>query len=239
MKLKLIAKKKEAENTKSFLFEPEKEFDFLPGQYFYFTLPKLNYKDSRGATRHFTIANSPTEGKNIFIATRMRKSSGFKKTLDEMEIGSLIEGEGPSGIFVLDENDKGPHVFLAGGIGITPFRSIVKNVVDKKLKTPIHLIYSNSTPEQITFRSELEKWAKKSRNIRLDMTCSQTEGSKEKWGGLTGRIDENLIKKLVPDISKQTFWVCGPPAMVDAMEKALGKLRITSDKVHSEKFSGY
>lgn len=238
MKLKLINKKREAENTKSFLFEPEKGFDFLPGQYFYFTLPDLKYEDGRGATRHFTIASSPTEGKNIFIATRMRKSSGFKKTLDELGIGSLIQGEGPSGTFIVDENEPGPHVFLAGGIGITPFRSIIKYAIDKKLQQPMHLIYSNSTPEQIAFRKELEKWTKENNHFKLDMTVTKSEG-KSGWKGLTGRIDEAMIKKLVDDTSESTFWVCGPPAMVDGMEKALGKLRITSDKVRSEKFSGY
>lgn len=238
MKLKLVNNLKEAQGTKSFLFEPEKGFDFLPGQYFYFTLPKLKYEDARGATRHFTIANSPTEGKNIFITTRMRESSGFKKTLDEMEIGSLLEGEGPNGTFIVDENEPGPHVFLAGGIGITPFRSIIKCAIDKKSRQSIHLIYSNSIPEQITFKKELERWAKENNNFKLDMTITKPEG-KNKWKGLMGKIDETMIKKLVSEIKRVTFWICGPPAMVDGMEKALGKLRITSDKVRSEKFSGY
>ena len=134
---------------------PDKEFEFLAGQYIYLTLPKLNYPDPRGATRHFTISSSPTELPKICITTRIRVESGFKKTLDEVEAGVSIEADAPFGEFTLNENDLTPQVFIAGGIGITPFRSMLKYVFDKKLPIPIALIYSNSTPEQITFKSEL------------------------------------------------------------------------------------
>lgn len=239
MKLKLIEKRKEAQGTKSFFFEPQKDFDYLPGQYFYITVPKLKYKDSRGATRHFTLSSSPTEEKIIRITTRVRKDSGYKQTLDELKIGTEIEGEGPEGTFVLDEKEKGPHVFIAGGIGITPFRSMIKYAIDKNTSTEIHLIYSNSLPEQITFRKELENWAKKSDNIKIDMTVTKPEESKEKWNGLAGRIDEKMIKSQIPNLKSQTFWICGPPAMVDAMEKIMGELDLSASRVRSEKFSGY
>lgn len=239
MKLKLVEKREEAQGTKSFFFETEKEIKYLPGQFFYFTLPKLTYKDARGATRHFTLSSSPTEGKIIRMTTRMRKESGYKKTLDELEIGVTIEGEGPSGEFILDENEPGPHVFLTGGIGITPFRSIIKYHLDKDLLTKIHFIYSNKTPELISFREELEEWAKGNDNFKLDLVITQPEDSKKPWKGLRGRIDETMIRKLVGDVSKPTFWICGPPAMVDGMEKQMGKLKVSIGKVRSEKFTGY
>jgi ferredoxin-NADP reductase len=236
MKLKLLKRKQEAEGTKSFLFRPEKKVNFQPGQYFYLSLPKLNYKDKKGPTRHFTIASSPTEGENLLFATRMRESSGFKKTLDEIKIGSEIDGEGPEGSFILDEKEPGPHVFLAGGIGITPFRSFIKYNIDKKLKTSLTLLYSNSTEKLITFREELEAWSKKYGNFSLFQTISKPEG---KWDGLKGRIDEKMINKLKIDTSKSTFWVAGPEVFVKAMEKVLGKLGVTSDRVRSEDFPGY
>lgn len=247
MKLKLVDKKQEAQGTKSFFFETEKEFDFLPGQYFYLTLPKLNYKDPRGATRHFTISSSPTEGKVIRIATRIREQSGYKRTLDELKINDMIEGDGPEGTFVLDEKEKGPHTMLAGGIGITPFRSMVKYSLDKqslllrskKLNTSIYLIYSNPTPKLITFRKELEKWSKSSAYFSLNMTITRPENSKEKWKGLTERIDEQILKSQITNLKSQTFWLCGSPVFVDAMEKILGNLNIGSGSVRSEKFSGY
>ena len=239
MKLKLVEKRDEAKGTKSFFWETEKPVNYLAGQYFYFTLPSLNYPDPRGATRHFTLSSSPTEGNLLRNTTRIREESGFKKTLDDLEIGTLIEGEGPNGTFILDEAEPGPHVFLAGGIGITPFRSMIKYAADKNLNTQIHLIYSNSIPEEIAFRAELDGLAKSWPNLKLDMTVTKPEESKEPWKGLTGRIDENLIQKLVPDLGSNIFWVCGPPAMVEAMEQTLGKLNLSSGKVRSEKFTGY
>lgn len=239
MKLKLVRKLDEAKGTKSFFWEPEKPVSYIAGQFFYFTIPQLKYPDPRGNTRHFTLSSSPTEGNLLRNTTRIRDESGYKKTLDELETGSVIDGEGSNGTFILDEKEVNPQIFLAGGIGITPFRSILKNVFDKKLKTPIHLIFSNSIPEEIAFREELTNLAKSWLSFKLDMTITKPEESKETWQGLTGRIDENLIKKLAPDLLQKTFWVCGPPVMVDAMETALGKLGLSSGKVLSEKFTGY
>ncbi len=241
MKLTLVEKKDEAKGTKSFFFEPEKPVSFLPGQFFYLTLPSLKYPDSRGNTRHFTICSSPTEGEKLRITTRIREESGYKKSLDELEINSQVEGEGPNGTFILNDNDLGPHVFLAGGIGITPFRCIIKYAIDKNLQIPMHLIYSNSIPEEIAFRQEFTQWAASYPNLKVEMTISKPEESKEEWGGLTGRIDENMIKKLVPSdsLSSATFWVSGPPAFVDAIQDILGKVGVTSNRLRSEKFTGY
>lgn len=241
MKLTLVKKQDEAKGTKSFFWETEKPINYLPGQYFYYTLPKLDYPDPRGETRHFTISSAPTEGNILRLTTRIRPKSSFKKTLDELSIGSVIEGEGPNGTFILNDNDKGPHIFLAGGIGITPFRSMIRYAADKNLGTQIHLIYSNSLPEEITFRKELEEISKTHPNIKVSMTVTKPEESKEKWTGATGRIDEALIKKLVPSdyLPSALFWLCGPPPMVDALEDLMGKLQISSNNIRSEKFTGY
>lgn len=239
MKIKLVEKKDEASGTKSFFWEPEMEVKWQAGQYFYFTLPEMKYPDARGNTRHFTISASPTEGKLIRLTTRVRQESGYKKTLDELPIGAVIEGEGPNGNFILDEKSKGSNVFIAGGIGITPFRSMIKNEIDKNLQLPIHLIYSNSLPEEVAFKDELLGWTKDHPFLKVDMTVSHLDQSKEQWAGLTGRIDEAMIKKLVYDTENPTWWVAGPPGMIDAMEEVLGKMGITSDKIRSEKFTGY
>src|SRR3989338_1975350 len=240
MKLKLIRKVEEAKDTKSFFWETEKPVSWLPGQYFYFTLPKLSQPDPRGSTRHFTISLSPTEGPNICLTTRIRDNSGYKQTLDSLSIGSIIEGEGPNGTYILDEKEIGTHILIAGGIGITPFRSFIKYNIDKKLtKISIHLIYANSTPSEITFRKELESWDKKYDNIKVDFTISRPEESKQKWIGLTRRIDADMITRLTSHISSTTYWLCGPPPMVEAVEKVLGSMKITSDKLRAEKFTGY
>lgn len=252
MKLKLVKKVDEAKGTKSFFWEPERKVDYLPGQYFYWTLPKLNYPDDRGPTRDFTLSSSPTEGTTLRITTRIRPQSGFKKTLDELKIGDYIEGEGPNGTFILDPTGQelrgaSENIFIAGGIGITPFRSMIKYAVDKGLTTPIHLIYSNSIPEEITFRHELTDWSKKFPNFKLEMTITKPEESagwrKEKWTGTIGRIDENMLRSQFDiwnlSFAIANFWLCGPPAMVTAMEEVLSKLKLPESHIRSDKFTGY
>lgn len=243
MKIKLIEKKDEAKGTVSFFWQTETPVKWIPGQYFYYTISNLKYPDTRGTTRHFTISASPTEGPNLRLTTRIRDESGFKKSLNELPIGSEIEGEGPNGTFMLAGDEKGPQIFIAGGIGITPFRSIIKYVADKNLSLPVYLIYSNSVPEEIAFKSELEEIAKTHQNIKIAMTISHPEESQEPWTGLTGRVDDVMIKKLIADwgltITDCTFWMSGPPAMVDAMEQVMGTLGILAGHVKSEKFTGY
>lgn len=116
---------------------------------------------------------------------------------------------------------------------------MIKYVFDKNLDTQIPLIYSNSVPEEIAFRKELEDLSASWPNLELTLTITKPEESSEKWSGTVGRIDENLIKKVVSDIPASTFWLCGPPAMVAAMEVVLGKLGVGLGKVRSEKFTGY
>lgn len=229
----------EAKDTKSFYFKPEKPVKYLPGQYFYFTLPNLKYKNSRGPTRHFTLSSSPTEKGYIRITTRMRYSSMVKKTYGELKVGEVIEGDGPSGTFIIDEKERGPHVFLAGGIGITPARSAIKYHLDKGLKIPILLIYSNQVPEQITFRKELEEWSTNHKNIKVDITITSPIKTGLKWSGLKGRIDAKLINKLTNQLIKPTFWATGHPSFVEGMQKALKTLKIPPTRIRSEKFTGY
>ena len=175
------------------------------------------------------------------FTTRIRDSSGYKKAFGTLKIGAEIEIEGPNGTFILDENEPGPHIFITGGIGITPIRSFLKYKIDKKLPYRAHLIYSNSTPEEITFRSELQSFAKTDKKIKIDITISQPNKTGNKWTGLTGRVDEILLKKLITpqDLLSATYWLCGPAAMVDAMEDLLLKLDIVADNIQTDKFTGY
>ncbi|KKQ91712.1 MAG: Oxidoreductase, 2Fe-2S and FAD/NAD(P) binding domain protein [Microgenomates group bacterium GW2011_GWC1_39_7b] len=230
MKLKLVEKREEAKGTVSFFWEPEKPVDFLAGQYYYFSIPKLKYPDSKGTTRHFTISSSPTEGNLLWITTRIREKSGYKKTLNELPIDTEIEGEGPNGTFILDEKDIGPQVFIAGGVGITPFRSIIKYAIDKNIQTPMYLIYSNSD-SQFVFKDEFDKWASQNDYFKVSYFDSS----------VSGHLDSTKLQPLLTtyNILHTTFWLAGPPPMVDAMEQVLGKLKITSDKIRSEKFTGY
>ncbi len=231
MQAKLVKKTEEAKGTKSFFFEPEKHVDFLPGQYFYFTLLKLNLPDKRGATRHFTISSSPTEGKLLRVTTRIREESGYKQTLDKLPIGSNVEIEGPNGTLILDESEIGKkHIFIAGGIGITPFWAFIKYNVDRNLKIPMHLIYSNNSKDFV-YKKELDGIAKAIDFVKISYFDSS----------VSGHLDDKAIKNLVDpsDLSSSTFWTVGPPPFIDAVETTLEKLKVDDSNIRSEKFTGY
>ena len=232
MKLKLISKTEEARATKSFFFQPDNPIFFTPGQYFYLTLPKLNYPDERGATRHFTMSSSLTESNLLRFTTRIRPDSGYKKTLDELPIGTVVEGQGPNGTFTFDEKDTNPHVFLAGGIGITAFRSMIEYISGRKLQTPIYLIYSNSESDFV-FKKDFDEITKSHPNIQIQYVVTSIEG----------HLDELKIGKFIENwkltIGNCSWWVCGPPPFIDGIEEALAKMKISSDKIRTEKFTGY
>src|SRR3989339_1891462 len=126
MKIELVKKVVEAKDTMSFFWKAQKPFKYLPGQFFYVTLSNLDVADSKGTTRHFSFSTSPTEGNVFSFTTRIRNESGFKQTLKNLEIGTFAEFSGPEGTFIIDENEAGNNFLIAGGIGITPFRSALK-----------------------------------------------------------------------------------------------------------------
>ena len=229
MKLKLVNIRQETVDVKTFFFEPEEEIKYDAGQYYYFTLPELKYDDPRGETRHFTLSSSPTEGKIISFTTKFPEPmSGYKKTLLELPIGSIIEGRGPQGVFTISPTSSRlrgtKNIFFAGGIGITPFRSMIKYSFDKSLTLP-YLIYSNSD-ENFVFGDELKVILKE----KLFLVNTS----------LTGHLDAEKIKNFISDhLISANFYVVGPPKFVDAMEASLEQLGIESGKILSEKFTGY
>lgn len=233
MKVKLIKTLKDAPGTKSFFWEPETKTEFSPGQYFYYTLPKLNYPDERGDTRHFTISSSPTE-KYLRLTTRIRKKSGYKMTLDELKIGSEIEGEGPAGTFIYPNNEqvKQHQFFIAGGIGITPFRAMIKYSIDKKLNTPLFLIYSNSD-SNFVFKEELDQMVKDDANLKVKYFNTSVSGH------INMDILDTAIKVWGIPKNKSTFWIVGPPPFVNALEDEVEKIKIPTNSINTEKFTGY
>lgn len=238
MKLTLVRKQEEAKGSTSFFWRAEPAIEWKPGQYLYYTVT-LPEKDPRGNVRHFTISASPTEGE-IRLTTKLSDSL-YKKTLFELPEGTEINGSGPRGDFVLDEEKTEPQVFIAGGIGITPFRAFIKYATDKGFKTPIHLIYSNSTPEEITFKDDFDSWASDNPNFTVSYTITKPEESKD-WNGLTGRINAEMIERLITPhsaLSTPIWWLCGPPAFTEAMEVELEKMKVDIQKIETEQFTGY
>ncbi len=232
MELILVKKEEINKGSVSFTFNRPTNFIFEAGQYVYITLPKLNYPDERGETRHFTISSSPTENEGLTITTKIREESGYKKTLNELPIGSVVEARGPQGFFVINER-KTPlsnNVFLAGGIGITPFRSIIKYEIDKNLNVPINLIYSNSSNDYM-FKEDLDMWDEKASNLKINYFDSSIEGhlDMDKLNALLGTID----------LKETNFWIVGPNTFVNSIEEILEKMSIPENNIKTEKFTGY
>lgn len=249
-KIKLLDKRQEARDTKTFIFERPKNFLYLAGQYVYLTLPKLDQPDERGDTRHFTLSSSPTE-LDLAITVRMRAESGYKGTLDSYLAGTAISMRGPNGFFTLDnEKTTIQQIMIAGGIGVTPFRSIIKYIADKKLSVPVCLLCSNSIPEEVVFGKELDRIAEERRNIKVIYTVTHPEESRIEWGGLAGRIDKKMLTKMINrfvagaingrgKMENLVFWLCGPPSMVVSLEEVLAQMGVSQSRIKTEKFTGY
>ena len=235
--VKLLKKRKVAKNTHSFYFERPRLMDFIPGQFMRLTVD-IKIPDGKANFRLFSIASSPTEKEYLMITVRTNRSA-FKETLLLAEIGTKVQISAPYGMFVLDMNETLPHIFLAGGIGITPFRSMIRYAADLGLRIPITLFTSFSLVEDIVFQEEMRKISAKFAWFKLVETITQPENSKLSWTGNIGRIDSELIKTNAPDLYKSLFYLAGPPVMVDSLESVIKSLGIPENQINKEKFTGY
>lgn len=232
--LPFVKKELVAKDTFAFYFDRSKEnWEFHPGQYIRMILPQDN-PDDRGTMRYFTISSSPLDKTYLRITTKVMQST-FKYTLDSLQPGQEVSFFGPSGAFYLQEQEKS-HVLLAGGIGMTPFVSMIEYVGLKNLDLDITFMVSFSTKEELVYFEELSKIASLHKNIKVIYSVSHSD---ENWKGETGRITEDLIKKYVPDISKPLYYIVGPPPMVEATVDLVGNMGIAEDRILQEHFSGY
>lgn len=214
--------------------------DFAAGQFAFFKLDGIS-GDPKSPTRHFSIASSPTEDGFIMISTRIRDSP-YKQKLASLEKGARILTWGPEGEFVLHDDHSKPAVFMSGGIGVTPFRSMVKFATDRQLPLKITMFDSNRDESNILYKAEFDRWAKENRNFKIVYTITEEGGNLAKgWAGERGRINREMITKYLSgdEISKAVFYICGPPGMLKAMQELLQELHIQKDRVKTEEFTGY
>jgi ferredoxin-NADP reductase len=237
--LPFLKKEPKSQDAYSFYFDKkDQQLNFLPGQYIRMSLPHLN-PDNRGTGRFFTISSSPLETDYIVITTRILQST-FKQTLNNLRIGEKVKIFGPMGNFYLDETDPTPKVFLAGGIGITPYHSILKYAAAKNMQTPLTLFVSFSTTQEMVFFEELTHIAQEHTNIKVIYTITQPENSQSKWEGETGRISGELIKKYITNPFDQKYYIVGPTGIVESMHKLLQEeLKLPEEKIITENFPGY
>lgn len=236
-KIKLIKKEDVAEGTMMFSFEKPAEYNYKSGQSIDLTLIDPPETDAEGNTRAFSLVSAPHEN-YLAITTRMRDTA-FKRVLKNLPLNTQLEFAGPFGSFTLHNNASKPAVFLVGGIGITPFYSMLKNAAVNKLPHKIYLFYSNRRPEDTAFLAELDALKNDIPDYTFIATMTDMDKSGKPWTGEKGFISKDLIEKYVTDISSPVYYSAGPAGMVAAMRKILNELGIDDDNIRTEEFSGY
>ncbi len=233
----LVEKKKIANDTWEFLFSSGKRPWFQPGQYMEWMLPHEK-TDSRGNRRYFTLASSPTEQKINLGAKFYPNPSSFKEALAGMNEGDTIILARLAGDFVMPRNPKKKLVFIAGGIGVTPFRSMVKYLIDTKEKRNIVLLYSNKTVADIAYKDVFDQ-AEQQLGIKTIYAVEDEKATPPSWQGYHGRINTQIIADEIPDYRERIFYLSGPHSMVNAFEKTLNEMGIKKSRIKTDFFPGF
>ena len=236
MRARVAEKQEVAKGTLLVVFDLlGEEVEFTAGQYFFVTLLDPPYDDERGARRHFSVVTSPNEQGRLGVCTRLRESA-FKRSLAELPVGAAVEVEEPKGSFLLPEDANRPYVFIAGGIGITVFRSMLRYIAEEHLPHRVTLVYSNRDRESTPFLEELSELERASANFELVLTMTE-DGS---WNGETRRIGPELLRDhLSDDLRSYTYLVAGPPSMVDSIVATLQAVDVPEERLFADRFSGY
>jgi len=235
--VKLQDRKEVAEGTMAFFFDKPTGFEFVGGQSIDMTLLDPPETDAEGNTRAFSLASAPHEP-DLMIATRLRDTA-FKRVLKRLSLGSGVKIDGPFGSMTLHKKVARPAVILAGGIGITPFRSMLREATKTNSGHRLFLFYSNRRPEDAAFLTDLQELAKLNSNFTLAATMTDLEKSKVPWSGERGFINKEMLVKYVGDLAGPIYYAAGPPALVAAMRQMLSAAGVDEDDIRSEDFSGY
>lgn len=225
MKVKLLKKNRETKDVFSFIFAPDKPIEWKAGQFIFYKIPHEN-EDERGITRHFTISSAPFED-NIMLTSKFdfEKGSSFKKALFNLNVGNTIEAYSIKGKFIISDYGK-KYVFIAGGIGITPYRSILLDLEHKNKKLDIVLLYGNKDNE-IVFRNELEQIKKNNELLKIQYVIAPKI------------IDRYVIESFVPDIENRLYYISGPFGMIKNIKNILLEMKVKTDNIKTDYFPGY
>lgn len=226
-----------AEGTIAFRFKKPLGFSFDPGQ----AIDLIHIDPPTTGTaagRHtFSLVTAPWEDE-LTVATRMR-ASPFKRVLGSLALGSAARIEGPFGSLTLHDDRARPAILLAGGIGVTPFMSILRQAARDRVEQDLILLYSSRRPEDAAFLSELRQLARGNERFRLIAAMTEMNASTRPWAGRTGPIDAELLREVGRVGDAPIYYIAGPPGMVDAMRRTLTKVGIADADIRSEEFHGY
>ena len=226
-----------AEGTMAFHFAKPAGLSFKPGQSMNVSLVEPPETDAKGNARTFSIVSAPHESE-LVIATRMRDTA-FKRVLKSMAAGGRVGLRGPAGLFTLDPADARPAVFLAGGIGVTPFVSMLRDAAQTKLARDLWLFYSNRRPEDSAFLDELMAIPKRNPRLHFVGTMVEMDKSSRPWTGEKGFLDRAMLERHLKNLAGHVFYIAGPPGLVEAMQKMLIAAGVAEDAIHTDEFFGY
>jgi ferredoxin-NADP reductase len=232
----LLGRREIASGTMEFRFAKPAGFAFKAGQAIELLLP-----DPGGAPQDlghaFSIVSAPFEDE-IAVATRMRDSA-YKRALRSLPDGAMARIDGPFGSLTLHNKRARPAVFVAGGIGITPFVSILRQAAHDRLAQDLMLIYTNRRPEDAAYLEELQAMERGNDRFRLVATMTEMAQSSRPWQGQTGLLDAETVAAATRALPDSIFYLAGPPAMVQTLRRTLAEAGIDDDDIRAEEFLGY
>ncbi|MEO6513448.1 MAG: oxidoreductase [Candidatus Saccharimonadales bacterium] len=234
IRLQLKEIQKISDRVYNYVFLPDRTFNFLPGQYMEWTLAGVPY-DSRGNRRTFTIASSPTESEVHLGLKYYEPSSSYKATFYQMKPGDVVYASQLAGNFTLNGNEKQKLAFIAGGIGITPFRSMIKYLTDKNIASDIVLLYVVNDPQEFAYIEQFSA----AQAVGVKTIPIVTNASYNSPNFVTSKVNAELIAKFVSDYAERSFYVSGPNVLVDASKDYLKGLGVANHKIKTDHFSGY
>jgi ferredoxin-NADP reductase len=230
---RLTGKKEVAEGTMEFTLEKPGDFKFRAGQFFDIILDAPPDADKKSYVHGFSFVNAPYED-SIAAVTRMRDTP-FKNAIRDLPLGTPVKLDAVFGSFTLPRNETKSVVFLIGGVGITPVRSMIAQATHDKTAHKITLLYANDTPARAPFTAELERFARENPNFTFVPVYTQARIA----GAEHGRVDAAMVRRHVPDLAAPLYYLSGPPGMVRAMRELLMSMDADEDNIRTEEFDGY
>jgi len=234
---RLLGSETIAEQTMSFRFARAEGFRFAAGQYLDITLMNAPEQDAEGPMRSFSIASAPDDPE-LLVVMRMRDTA-FKRTLAALRPGAEVIIEGPAGEFVLDEGDQRPRVFIAGGVGIAPFLSMLREASRGDGIGDTTLFYSNRRPEDTVFLPELEALAETVAGFRCIATMTRMAESTGAWSGETAHVDPPMLARYLPSVRGPRYYICGMPELIAGLRYQLERAGVAAGDIMIEMFGGY
>lgn len=233
----LVDRQRIARETMAFWLDTNgTNYQFRAGQHADFTFLHPSPEHEEDNSRTFSLANSPQDKGQVMIALRMRKT-GFKSALNTAVLGTKLQVSRPRGSFTLHKDATRPAVFLAGGIGITPIRSILHWAAQERLRHKLYLFYSNRHLEDAAFLEELEDLAVQNPFFRFIPTLTAVESPA--WHYEHGPIDHSLLTRYLQSLNGPVYYAAGPSGMVAAMTSLLHCVGVSDDDIKTEEFGGY